>query len=106
MPIYVSLVNWTEQGIKTFPDTVKRAEEFSRFVQGSGGKVRELLWTVGEYDLVHVSEFASEEQAAAAFLKLASAGNVRSRSLRAFTAAEMNAIVSLTGGPVEHGSWA
>ena len=42
MPIYVSLVNWTEQGIKTFPDTIERAEEFSRFVQGHGGKVPDL----------------------------------------------------------------
>jgi len=78
MPSYVSLVNWTELGIKNFPDTVRRAEEFSRWVTGSGGKVRELLWTVGEYDVVHVSEFASDEKASAAFLRLASAGNVRS----------------------------
>jgi uncharacterized protein with GYD domain len=78
MPTYVSLVNWTEQGIKNLPDTIRRAEEFSRWVTGSGGKVRELLWTVGEYDLVHVSEFASDEKATAAFLRLAAAGNVRS----------------------------
>jgi uncharacterized protein with GYD domain len=36
MSTYVSLVNWTEQGIKNFPETIRRAEEFSRFVQGSG----------------------------------------------------------------------
>jgi len=47
MPTYVSLVSWTEQGIRAFPDTIRRAEEFSRFVQGSGGKVRETLWTCG-----------------------------------------------------------
>ena len=63
MPTYVSLVNWTEQGIKNFPDTIRRAEEFSRFVQGSGGKVRESLWTVGEYDLVRLSESANDEKA-------------------------------------------
>jgi uncharacterized protein with GYD domain len=104
MPTYVALVNWTEQGIKNFPDTIRRAEEFSRWVQGHGGKVREVLWTVGEYDLVHVSEFASDEKAAAAFLLLASAGNVRSRMIRAFTAAEMKDIIGLTGVRMEHGS--
>ena len=44
MSTYVSLVNWTEQGIKNFPDTIRRADEFSRFVQGYGGKVRDVLW--------------------------------------------------------------
>jgi uncharacterized protein with GYD domain len=105
MPAYVSLVNWTEWGVKNFPDTIRRAEEFSRWVQGSGGKVREVLWTLGEYDLVHVSEFASDEKATAAFLRLASAGNVRSRTLRAFTAAEMKDIIGLAGVRMEHGSW-
>jgi uncharacterized protein with GYD domain len=105
MPTYISLVSWTEQGIKNFPDTVRRAEEFSRFVQGSGGKVRESLWTVGEYDLVQLSEFASDEKAFAAFLLLESAGNVRTRTLRAFNAKEMEAIIHSTGVRMEHGSW-
>ena len=105
MSTYVSLVNWTEQGIKNFPDTIRRADEFSRFVQGYGGKVREVLWTVGEYNVVHLSEFANDEKAFAAFLRLGSASNIRSRTLRAFTAAEMDAIINLTGVRTEHGSW-
>jgi uncharacterized protein with GYD domain len=105
MPAYVSLVNWTEQGIKTFPDTIRRAEEFSRFVRGFGGKVDQVLWTLGEYDLVHVSEFASDEKALAAVLALGSAGNVRTRTLRAFTAAEMEAVVHQASVRMDHGSW-
>jgi len=105
MPAYVSLVNWTEQGIKTFPDTIRRAEEFSQFVRGSGGRVRELLWTVGDYDVVHISEFSDDEKAFAAFLRLGSAGNVRTRTLRAFNVKEMEAIIHLTGVRMEHGSW-
>ena len=105
MPTYVSLINWTEQGIKNFPDTIKRAEDFSRFVEKAGGKVRELLWTVGEYDVVHVAEFPNDEKAAAALLKLASAGNIRARTLRGFNAAEMASIIEQTGVRMEHGSW-
>jgi len=105
MSTYVSLVTWTEQGLKTFPDTIRRAEEFSRWVQGHGGKVRELLWTVGEYDAVILSEFADDEKAAAAFLLLGSAGNIRSRMLRAFTAEEMKNVIGGTGVRMEHGSW-
>ncbi len=73
--------------------------------QGYGGKVREVLWTVGEYDVLILSEFANDEKAFAAFLRLGSAGNIRSRTLRAFTGAEMDAIINLTGVRTEHGSW-
>ena len=101
MATYVSLVTWTEQGIKNFPDTIRRADEFSRYVQGHGGKVREVLWTYGEYNLVSISD---DEKAVAAFLRLGSAGNVRTRTLRAFNSKEMDAIINLSGVRTEHGS--
>ena len=90
-------LTWTERGIKNFPDTIKRAREFSRHVETAGGRMRELLWTVGEYDLIHISEFATDESAAAAYLRLASAGNVRVRTMRAFNAKEMENVINLTG---------
>ena len=106
MPTYVSLINWTEQGIRTFPNTIKRAQDFSQLVEKAGGTVRELLWTVGAYDLVHVVEFPDDETAVAALLQLGSAGNIRSNTLRAFNATDMAAILSRTAGiRQEHGSW-
>jgi uncharacterized protein with GYD domain len=94
MSVYVSLINWTEQGVKNFSSTTGRAEEFSKLVGNFGGRVRELLWTVGQYDLVCVAEFPDDETAAAALLKTASAGNIRSTTLRAFNDEEMAGIVS------------
>ena len=106
MPTYVSLINWTEQGIRTFPNTIKRAQDFSQLVEKAGGTVRELLWTVGAYDLVHVVEFPDDETAVAALLQLGSAGNIRSNTLRAFNATDMAAILSRTAGiRQEHGSF-
>ena len=64
-----------------------------------------MLWTFGEYNLVSISEFANDEKAVAAFLLLGSAGNVRTRTLRAFNSKEMDAIINLTGVRMEHGSW-
>ena len=66
MPTYVSLINWTDQGIKNFRESTKRAEAFTKLVEASGGKVRELLWTVGAYDIVSVVEFPDEESGVAA----------------------------------------
>ena len=43
MPTYVALVHWTDQGIKNYKDTTSRAEAFSKLVEGSGGRIRELL---------------------------------------------------------------
>ncbi len=95
MTTYVSLINWTEQGIKNFRDSTQRAAEFSRLVEGYGGRVRELLWTVGEYDIVCVADFPDEETGVAALLRVGSAGNIRSKTLRAFSAEEMAGIVAV-----------
>ena len=94
LPTYVSLLNWTEQGIKNFKDSTKRANDFTKMVEGSGGKVRELLWTVGEYDLVSVIDFPDDESAVASLLRLGSAGSIRTKTLRAFDAKQMEGIVA------------
>ena len=96
MPTYVSLMNWTDQGIKNFRESTNRAEAFTKLVDASGGMVRELLWTVGTYDIVSVVEFPDEESGVAALLQQGSAGSIRSNTMRAFSAGEMEAIVART----------
>ena len=105
MSTYVSLINWTGQGMKNFRDTIKRAEDFSRLVRDVGGTVREVLWTVGEYDIVHVAEFPNDESGVATLLQLSSAGNIRAHTLRAFDAAEMAAIIDQASRRRQYGSW-
>lgn len=97
MTTYVSLINWTEQGIRDFRDSPLRAEDFTKLVEGSGGTVRELLWTVGEYDIVCVADFPDEETGVATLLQVGAAGNVRSSTLRAFNADEMRGIIRRAG---------
>jgi uncharacterized protein with GYD domain len=97
MATFVSLINWTEQGIRNFRDTTQRAEDFSKLVENSGGRVRELVWTVGEYDMVCMADFPDEETGVAALLQVGSAGNIRSKTLRAFSADEMSGIIRRTG---------
>jgi uncharacterized protein with GYD domain len=97
MPTYVLLVNWTEQGIKNFRDTVRRAEEVRGLVEKSGGQLRQLLWTLGEYDLVSVADFPDDETATAVLLQIGAAGNVRTKTMKAFDAEQMSAIIQRTG---------
>ncbi|HWC37983.1 MAG TPA: GYD domain-containing protein [Acidimicrobiales bacterium] len=97
MPTYVSLINWTDKGIKDYRQSPKRASDFTKLVEGSGGKVRELLWTVGEYDIVSVVDFPDDDSAVAALLQQCSAGNIRTKTLRAFDSKQMEGIIARTG---------
>jgi uncharacterized protein with GYD domain len=97
MPTYVSLIHWTEQGIKNYKDSTSRAEDFSKLVESAGGRVRELLWTVGEYDIVAVSEFPDDETGTVCLLQVGSLGNVRTNTMRAFNTDEMGNIIRRAG---------
>lgn len=94
MRSYVILLNWTEEGIRKSRDTLKRAEAFRGLIENHGGKVREHVYTLGEYDIVMVAEFPDDEAAGAAVLGLSSLGNVRTKTMRAFTDKEISAIVA------------
>jgi uncharacterized protein with GYD domain len=97
MSRYVSLLNWTEQGIKNFRDTTQRAQDFTNVVEKAGGHVREVLWTVGEYDIVAVMDLPDDEALAATLLQLGEKGTVRTKTMRAFTADQMEGIIQRAG---------
>jgi uncharacterized protein with GYD domain len=97
MPTYVALVNWTEQGVKNFRDTIRRAEDYRGLVEKHGGQVRQLLWTLGPYDLVVVTDFPDDETATAVALQTGALGNIRTTTMKAFDAEQMSAIIQRTG---------
>lgn len=97
MPSYVILLNWTDQGARHSRDTIERAQAFGAAVESLGGKVREHLYTLGGYDVVMVTEFPGDDAAAAAVLQLSSLGNVRTKTMRAFTDQEASAIIAGLG---------
>ncbi|MGA2636254.1 GYD domain-containing protein [Methylocella sp.] len=93
MPTYVTLYTFTEQGLRTIKDTVKRAKTAKKAASDLGINLKEIVWTQGQYDLVAISEAPDEAAATAFLLNLLKAGNLRAQTLRAFTAAEMEKIV-------------
>ncbi len=97
MPKYVILANWTDQGAKNAKDTVSRFEAAKRLVESKGGTFETFLWTLGPYDMVAVSEVPDDETGTAINLALASGGNIRTLTMRAFTADEMPRIIEKMG---------
>jgi uncharacterized protein with GYD domain len=97
MPTYVSLINWTDQGIKNIKDTSKRAKDAEEAMGKLGVRFQSILWTVGPYDIVAVVEADDDEGATAALLALGSQGNVRTTTMRAYNAEEIGRIVGKLG---------
>ena len=93
MPTYVTLYKWTEQGIKNVKGAPARIAESMKVAEAMGGKVLNVWVTMGEYDLIAVSEWPSDEVAAAMLLAQASQGNVRTTCLKAFNPAEFAEVV-------------
>ena len=98
MPTYVSLCKWTEEGVKNARETTKRAEAAKAAVRKLGGKLTTILWTQGNYDLIAISDFPDEESAMAFLLTLGGQGNVRTETLRAYGAQDMERIFAKMGG--------
>ena len=93
MVTYVVLGNFTDQGIRTAKDSPKRAEAFKKMAETFGITVKELFWTQGGYDVVTILEAPDEFSVMTLSLSLGALGNVRTESLRAFSAADMAKVV-------------
>jgi uncharacterized protein with GYD domain len=96
MPTYISLINYTDQGIRTVKDTLGRSDAAQQLASSMGGSLNAIYWTLGSYDLVAVSEAPDDETATAFALALGSQGNVRTTTLRAFDADAMRGILAKT----------
>lgn len=94
MPTYVVLIDWTEQGVHNFKDSVDRYESARSTFEDAGVSFKDFYWTMGEHDLVGIIEAPDDESLAASNLALAAQGNVRTTSMRAFSADEMRAVIA------------
>ncbi len=93
MPSYLTLANWTDQGIRNVKDGLQRLDAFKQAVQAAGGRVISFYLTMGEYDFAVVFEVPDDETGARVLLQVGSLGNVRTNSLKAFTEDEYRSIV-------------
>ena len=92
MAAYLVLINYTDQGIRSIQDSPKRAAAAKDLAQSMGIEVREVLWTLGNFDGALLLEGPDDSAITAWALKVASLGNVRTQTLRAFRREEFQSI--------------
>lgn len=93
MSTYIWLVNWTDQGIRNVKETTKRAKSFKENAEKIGVNVKEILWTLGRYDLVLVIDAPNDETISRLALGVGMGGNARTETLKAFSAQAMDQIL-------------
>ncbi|HKU00881.1 MAG TPA: GYD domain-containing protein [Paraburkholderia sp.] len=93
MPTYVVLAEFTDQGIRTVKNSAQRATQTAEMAKTFGCEMKQIYWTLGQYDIVTVVEAADESSLMAFGLALGSAGNIRTQTLRAFNKDEFSAML-------------
>ena len=94
MATYISLTNFTDQGIRNVKDTAKRADAVKDLAKKFGVTAKEFFWTLGSYDVVAIFEAPDDASMTAFGLAIGAGGNVRTETLRAFSREEMNGILA------------
>ena len=94
MATYISLLQFTDQGVRNVKDTIKRSEAATAEAEKMGVKIINIFWTMGAYDVVVLLDAPNDETVSAFSLKMGSLGNVKSQTMRAFRAEEMESILA------------
>lgn len=93
MATFITLANFTDQGIRTIKDSPERLAAFRTMCEDLGVTIKSAHYTVGAYDVVVIVE-GSDEAAMTALMKLGSLGNVRTQTLRAFSPDEIRTLIN------------
>lgn len=94
MPAYVSLIRFTEQGVRNFKESPARLDAAKKAFQAAGGELKAFYLAFGEYDAIVISEAPNDETAAKLALSIGAQGNLRTSTTRVFTEAEYRKIVA------------
>jgi uncharacterized protein with GYD domain len=94
MPTYLTLLRYTEQGIRNIKESPARLEAGKKAFQAAGGELKSFYLTLGRYDAFCISEAPNDETATKIALSLGSQGNVRTETTRIFSEAEYRKLIS------------
>ncbi len=93
MPAYITLFNWTEQGVRNVQDTAQRKQAAREAWEAAGGRFIGIWWTFGQYDGFVVHEAPDDATANRLLLATGKLGNIRTTTMRAFGEEEIAGIL-------------
>jgi len=91
MARYIALIRFTEQGSRNIGKSASRAAAFRKAAERAGVTVEAQYWTAGSCDGVIILN-GDDMKVFGSLAQLASMGNVRTETLRAFDAGQFKAI--------------
>jgi uncharacterized protein with GYD domain len=94
MPVYISLIKWTDQGRAKAGSLPDRVAEVEKRIGALGGKSVGNWLTMGRFDQVAVVEAPDDEAAAKLLMIIAERGNAVTETLRAFTMDELRGLLT------------
>jgi uncharacterized protein with GYD domain len=94
MPTFILSLNWTEQGIRSVKETPRRAQAARELGKKMGVDIKATYLTTGDSDLLAIVEAADDDTIAKFAMTMAAAGNVRTRTVRAWPEAEALKLIS------------
>ena len=94
MATYITLMQWTQQGIQNIKDAPARLDAAKQLVKSLGGEIKAVYLVMGEHDFVLISEAPNDEVVAKVALMTGMQGNVRTQTMKAFTEDEYRKIVA------------
>ncbi len=94
MATYITLLKFTQQGIKDIKNAPARLDNARKAYSAAGASLKSFYLTMGRYDAVVVSEAPNDETVAKLALSTGALGNVTTETLRAYTEDEYRKIVA------------
>jgi uncharacterized protein with GYD domain len=92
--LFISSLNWTDQGMRSLKDAPKRAQAARDMAKKMGVEIKEIYLTSGDSDMVAILETANGDNVAKFAMAIGAMGNIRTRTVRAWTQAEMQKMIS------------
>jgi uncharacterized protein with GYD domain len=99
MPTFICLMNWTDQGAKTAKDASKRQQIGKSIAEKLGGKLVSAYVTTGQYDVIATLDMPDGDAMVKFASALSGSGNVRTTTVRAFTAEEFSKLAAEAPAP-------
>ncbi len=97
MPTYMSLLRYTDQGVRNIKESPKRLDAAKQAFRKAGGELKQWYLAMGRYDAVVISEAPNDETASKMLLATAALGNVRTETFRVFGEDEYRKVIAEMG---------